>query len=213
MNPLRSVLRPVRRLHRRVLLHRRPLAALTVAGAVLVGLQAVAPAPPETVTVWTARRDLPSGTVLQEVDLVGSPYSPDTVPAEAVDDVDRVVGRTLAAPMSRGEVMTETRTLASGLLRGYPGATAVPLRVTDAAVVDLLKVGDRVSFVVADPDGRSVPTLLLRDVPVVAIPQANDGGAGSGTPGRLVIAAVPSESASEVAARAATAVLIPVWQR
>ena len=109
--------------------------------------------------------------------------------------------------------MTGTRTVASGLLRGYPGATAVPLRVTDAAVVDLLKVGDRVSFVVADPDGRAAPTLLLRDVPVVAIPRANEGGPGSGTPGRLVVAAVPTESASEVAARAATAILIPVWHR
>ena len=162
MNPLRPVLRPLRRLHRRVLLHRRPLAALTVAATVLVGLQAVAPAPPETVTVWTARRDLPSGTVLAAADLVGSPYSPGTVPADAVDDRDQVVGRTLAAPMSRGEVVTGTRTVASGLLRGYPGATAVPLRVTDAAVVDLLRVGDRVSFVVADPDGRETPTVLLQ---------------------------------------------------
>ncbi|HWM73147.1 MAG TPA: SAF domain-containing protein [Nocardioides sp.] len=213
MNPLRPVLRPLRRLHRRVLLHRRPLAALTVAGAVLVGLQAVAPAPPETVTVWTASRDLPSGTVLGEADLTGSPYSPDTVPANAVEDRRQVVGRTVAAPMSRGEVMTETRTVASGLLRGYPGATAVPLRVTDAAVVDLLRVGDRVSFVVADPGGRSTPTLLLRDVPVVAIPRANEGGPGSGTPGRLVVAAVPTGSANEVAARAATAILIPVWHR
>ena len=56
-----------------------------------------------------------------------------------MDDRDQVVGRTLAAPMSRGEVITGTRTVASGLLRGYPGATAVPLRVTDAAVVDLLQ--------------------------------------------------------------------------
>jgi hypothetical protein len=115
--------------------------------------------------------------------------------------------------MSRGEVLTETRTVTGGLLRGYPGATAVPLRVTDAAVVDLLKVGDRVSFVVADPDGRSTPTLLLRDAPLVAIPEAAQGGPGSGTPGRLVVAAVPSDSASEIAARAATAILIPVWHR
>ena len=212
MNFLRPVLRPLRRLRRRVLLHRRPLAALTVAAAVLVGLQAVSPPPPETVNVWTARRDLPSGTVVQEGDLAPSAYSPDSVPADAVDDVDGVVGRTLAAPMSRGEVLTETRTVTGGLLRGYPGATAVPLRVTDAAVVDLLKVGDRVSFVVADPDGRNTPTVLLRDVPLVAIPRATQGGPGSGTPGRLVVAAVPSESASEIAARAATAILIPVWQ-
>jgi len=163
--------------------------------------------------VWTARRDLPSGTVVQEGDLAPSAYSPDTVPADAVDDLERVVGRTLAAPMSRGEVFTETRTVTGGLLRGYPGATAVPLRVTDAAVVDLLRVGDRVSFVVADPDGRSTPTLLLRDVPLVAIPRATRGGLGNGTPGRLVVAAVPMDSASDIAARAATSILIPVWHR
>ncbi len=44
-----------------------------------------------------------------------------------------VVGRTLAAPMTRGEVMTRVSTIARGLLRGYPGTTAVPLRITDAA--------------------------------------------------------------------------------
>jgi hypothetical protein len=115
--------------------------------------------------------------------------------------------------MSRGEVVTGLRTVASGLLRGYPGMTAVPLRITDAAVVDLLRVGDRVSFVVADPDGRGAPRLLLSEVPVVAIPRVSRSGLAGGTPGRLVVAAVPSEAASEVAATAATSILIPVWSR
>ena len=123
------------------------------------------------------------------------------------------VGRALAAPMSRGEVVTTLRTVSSGLLRGYPGRTAVPLRVTDAAVVDLLRVGDRVSFVVADPDRRAAPRVLLDDVPVVAIPAVRESGLSSATPGRLVVAAVPTGSASEVAASAATSILIPVWTR
>ncbi len=134
------------------------------------------------------------------------------MPADAVEAPGEVVGRTLAAPMSRGEVVTTLRTVARGLLRGYPGTTAVPLRITDAAVVDLLRVGDRVSLVVADPDGRAPSRMLLEDVPVVAIPQ-DDGGLGNGTPGRLVVAAVPTGSASEVAATAATSILIPVWGR
>ena len=216
MNPLSFVtplLRPVRRFRRRVLLHRRPLAALTAAGAVLAALQATSPPPPETVAVWTARHDLPSGTVLGQDDLLSTRFSPDTVPDDAVVDGDEVVGRTLAAPMSRGEVITSLRTVAHGLLRGYPGSSAVPLRITDAAVVDLLRVGDRVSLVVADPDGRSAPRMLLEDVPVVAIPRAREGAVSSGTPGRLVVAAVPTNLASEVAATAATAILIPVWQR
>jgi pilus assembly protein CpaB len=210
---LLRLLRPLRRLHRRVLLHRRPLAALSVGAAVLAGLQATSPPPPETVTVWTARRDLPSGTVLGEADLATVHLSPDAVPGGVVKDPDEVVGRTLAAPMSRGEVITGLRTVTSGLLRGYPGTTAVPLRITDAAVVGLLRVGDRVSLVLADPDGRTPPRLLLRDVPVVAIPRDREGALSGGTPGRLVVAAVPTDSASEVAASAATAILIPVWTR
>ncbi len=53
----------------------------------------------------------------------------------------------------------------------------------------------------------------MDDVPVVAIPQAGESGLGTGTPGRLVVAAIPSTDASEVAAAAATSILIPVWSR
>jgi pilus assembly protein CpaB len=213
MNPLRPVLRPLRRVHRRLLLHRRPLASLTAAGAVLAILHSTSPPPPETVPVWTARRDLPGGTILEQADLASVRLSPEVVPAHVVGDPDDVMGRTLAAPMSRGEVLTTLRTVSRGLLRGYPGTTAVPLRITDAAVVDLLRVGDRVSFVVADPDGRGAPRVLLDDVPVVAIPRPTQGALTGDTPGRLVVAAVPTGSASEVAASAATSILIPVWGR
>jgi Flp pilus assembly protein CpaB len=194
-----------------VLLHRRLLAALTAAGAVLALLQATSPSPPETVVVWTARRDLPGGTALERADLTSTRFSPETVPAGAVEDREEVLGRTLAGPMSRGEVLTSLRTVGRGLLRGYPGTTAVPLRVTDAAVVDLLRVGDRVSFVVADPDGRTTPRVLLEDVPVLAIPDGPQDALAGGTPGRLVVVAVPAEAATEVAASASTSILIPVW--
>ena len=178
----------------------------------LVGLQAAAPPPPETVTVWTASRDLAGGSVLGPDDLAASRFAPETVPEGVIPRPSAVVGRTLAAPMTRGEPLTRVSTLARGLLRGYPGTTAVPLRITDAAVVDLLRVGDRVSLVVADPDGRGAPSRLVDDVPVIAIPEVHES-LSSGTPGRLVVAAVPEEEASEVAAAAATSILIPVWSR
>ena len=82
MNPTRPpgpfgrLLRQVRRLQRRVLLHRRLLAALAAGGAVLVGLQAAAPPPPETVTVWTAARDLQGGTVIAPGDLAATDFRP-----------------------------------------------------------------------------------------------------------------------------------------
>lgn len=211
--PLGRLLSLFRRTRRRVLLHRRLLAALAAGSAVLVALQAAAPPPPETVSVWTARRDLAGGTRLTAGDLVETRYPPEAVPSGAVRSPASVAGRVLAAPLLRGEPVTSVRTVARGLLRGYPGTTAVPLRITDAAVVDLLRVGDRVGFVVADPDGRGTPTLLVDNVPVVAIPEAAESGLGTGTPGRLVVAAIPSTEASEVAAAAATSILIPVWSR
>ena len=213
MESLRSRTLPLRRLHRRILRHRRPLAAITAAGAVLAGLHVLSPPPPETVTVWTIAGDRPGGEVLRADDLTRTHLSPAAVPAHPVEDPDQVLGRTLAAPMSRGEVLTTVRVVAPGLLDGYPGTAAVPLRVTDAAAADLLRVGDRVSFVVADPDGRTTPELLLRGVPVVALPRAREDTLSGGTPGRLVVAAVPTESAAEVAAAAATSILIPVWTR
>jgi Flp pilus assembly protein CpaB len=202
-----------RRLRRRVLLHRRLLAALAVGAAVLVGLQAVAPAPPPTVPVWTAGRDLPSGTVLAAGDLVAAAYPPDVVPHGVVRDPREVLGATLAAPLRQGEPVTQVRTVGAGLLQGYPGTTAVPLRITDADVVDLLRVGDDVSFVVADPDGRTPPEDLVDDVPVVAVPRPSRSGLSTGTPGRLVVVAVPRAQAAEVAGRASAGVLIPVWSR
>lgn len=209
---LSPVLTPVRRARRRVLVHRRPLAALAAATAVLASLHAASPAPPPTRTVWTAAHPLGTGTVLTPDDLARSAWAPGTVPEGALGDPRAAVGRVLAAPMSRGEPFTTARTLGGGLLAGYPGTTAVPLRVTDAAVVDLLRVGDRVSFVVVDPDGRTPPQALVDDVAVVAIPRAGTGLA-SGTPGRLVVAAVPSALATEVAGRAAAGILVPVWSR
>jgi hypothetical protein len=89
----------------------------------------------------------------------------------------------------------------------------VPLRITDAAVVDLLRVGDRVSLVVADPDGRGSSRVLVDDVPLVAVPRPREGPLAGSTPGRLVVAAVPTERAGEVAATAATSILIPMWSR
>ena len=202
-----------RRVRRRVLLHRRSLAAVLAGAAVLVGLQAAAPPPAATVAVWTAGRDLPSGTVLTAADLVSTPYPPGIVPRGVVRDPREVLGATLAAPVRHGEPVTRIRTVGAGLLHGYPGTTAVPLRITDADVVDLLRVGDEVSFVVADPDGRTPPQDLVDDVPVVAIPRPSRSGLTAGTPGRLVVVAVPRDRAADVAGRASAGVLIPVWSR
>lgn len=203
-----------RRLRRRVLLHRRGLAALCAGLAVLVAVGATSPPAAPTVRVWTAATDLAGGTVLRPGALVAREVPPDVRPDDAVTDPGQVVGRVLAAPVTRGETLTRLRVVQGRLLRGYPGRTAVPLRVGDGTAVSLLRVGDRVSFVLADPEGRTAPELLVEDVPVVALPVAGDRGStpsDTSAPGRLVVVAVPDAAAVRVAARAATSVLIPVW--
>ncbi|ROR90006.1 SAF domain-containing protein [Nocardioides aurantiacus] len=202
----------VRRARRRVLLHRRGLSALCAGLAVLVALGAASPSAAPTVQAWTAASDLPGGSVLRPGSVVAREVPPDALPDDAVTDPRQVVGRVLAAPVTRGETLTRLRVVQGRLLRGYPGRTAVPLRVADGTAVSLLRVGDRVSFVLADPDGRAAPELLVDDVPVVALPAGGASASEGAPPGRLVVVAVPDLAATRVAARAATAVLIPVWK-
>ena len=127
------------------------------------------------------------------------------------------MGRTLAAPMAAGEVVTRVRVLTRGVLTGYPGHAAVPLRVNDGAVVPMLRVGDRVTVVAVDPDGRGDPVPLVDDAPIVALPRSDAGGISGGIdgaqPGRLMVVAVPEHRAVEVSANAAARYLTVIWKR
>ena len=71
----------------------------------------------------------------------------------------------------------------------------MPVRLPDAAMVDLLRVGDHVDLVSADPQGGGAE-VVAADVPVLAIPdQAPDSGA-AGLTGRLVVVgALPGDVA------------------
>lgn len=212
MKPLRPFDRLLRA-RRRVLVHRRPLAALAASGAVLAVLQAASPPPPTTVAVLTASRDLPGGAVVRPQDLELTRLPPGTAPESALSDPSAVSGRTLAAPVAKGEIVTEARTIGRSLLAGYPGRTAVPIRVSDPAVVGLLRVGNVITLVGADPEGRNPPITIAADVSVIAIPREGGEVFGTATPGRLVVIAVPRERATEVAARSMTGFLTIVWNR
>lgn len=187
-------------LRRRVLLHRRSLAALFAALAVLVGLRELqAPAPP-TVSAWTAARDLPSGTILTRADLAQLPFAPGSVPDRAVTSPGSVLGRIVAAPLRRGEPLTDLRVVAQPLLAAYPGRVATPARIADPAVVDLLRVGDVVDLVAADPQGEAPARTVAASVTVIAIPRAHTAQEDPGLSGRLVLFAVPADRATEVTA-------------
>ncbi|MGA8247658.1 MAG: SAF domain-containing protein, partial [Nocardioides sp.] len=137
-----------RAVRRTVLARRRPLAAACVALAVLAGLHVVRPHVGRQVTVAVAAHDLDSGTVLSAHDLVERRYPADVAP---VGSSATAVGRTLAAPVRAGEPVTDVRLVTPSLLSGYPGRVALPVRVADADAVALLRVGDTVDLVAADP--------------------------------------------------------------
>jgi Flp pilus assembly protein CpaB len=174
-----ATLRPVRRA---VLARRRLLAAVLTAVAVAAGIHAAASPPPAEVLVRVAARDLPAGAVLGADDLRTVGFAPGSVPDGLAADA---AGRTLAAPLRAGEPVTDLRLVGPALTDGYPGLAAVPVRLPDAGMVELLRVGDRVDLVSADPQGGGAE-VVASGVPVLAIPAAADTS-GSGLTGRLVV--------------------------
>ena len=208
--PPRRPSRPRRRRLRRALLaRRRPLAALAAALAVLVGLQsATAPAPALTPVV-TAARDLPAGSVLTEHDLRLTSFTPGSVPDGAVS-VARATGRTTTGPVRRGEPLTDARLLHGSLLDGYPGTVAAPVRIADPGTVSLLRIGDRVDVVAADPQGRREAEVVAAGAPVVALPRTADSMLATGG---LVVLAVTDSTARRLAGAAVSGYLSVVLTR
>lgn len=201
-----------RRLRRTVLARRRTWAAACAALAVAAALQANAVRPPARTMVLTAAHDLPGGVVVTVSDLRRTPFEPGSVPAGMVVSASVALGRTTAGPMRAGEAMTDARLVTTSLLEGYPGLVAVPVRIADAAAVRLLRVGDRIDVLAADPQRRSPATVVDHDLPVLAIPRASDTTPGL-TTGALLVLGVSDSSARTLAQASVSSVLSVVVTR
>lgn len=196
-----------------MLVHRRAIAALCVALAAWITLGIVHPVPAPTIRIWTAAHDLGGGELLTSADLHPAAYPRDLVPSGAVRDRDDLVGRLLAAPLPRGQPLTEAVVLGSGRLAGYPGRSALGLRVPDDDVAALLRPGEEVDLVATDPQGAHPAELLVHGAVVLAVPrQAPGADTASGT-GRLVVFGVPREEAEHVADVASARYLAVIWNR
>jgi Flp pilus assembly protein CpaB len=206
---LGRIARPRRVVRRVVLSRRRPLAALCACLAVAGATRAMRPPAPATVAVTVAARDLASGTVLTEPDVVVRRYPVDVAPRGVAAGA---VGRTLAAPVSQGEPITAVRLVSPSLLAGYPDQVAVPVRVADADAVALLRAGDRVDLLAADPR-RGTASYVAVDVPILSLPPPSDGDGATGTPGRLVVVAASPSDVAHIAGAAATDLLSVVISR
>ncbi len=199
--------RAARAVRRTVLRRRRPLAALLAAVAVAAGLTATRAGPPASVEVRVAAHDLPAGEVLGAGDLTAVDLPPDAVPSGLAGDA---VGRVLAAPVSRGEPLTEARLVGEALTAGRPELTALPVRLPDAGMVDLLRVGDVVDLVAADPQAGSTEVVATA-ARVLALPAADDVTGPTGLPGRLVVVGVSRPEVAGVAGAMARTVVTYAW--
>jgi Flp pilus assembly protein CpaB len=149
--------------------------------------------------VVVAAHDLSPGTTLAQGDLAVHTLPGDVVPSGALTGPATVVGRVLAAPVRAGEPLTDVRLVGpadTALTTGDPRAAAVPVRLADPDVADLLRPGIRVDVVTLDPDQQSDP-VLAANATVITV---RDTAESQGQPGRLVLVALPRQSATRLAA-------------
>jgi hypothetical protein len=111
-----------------------------------------------------------------------------------------VLGRTLAAPVRRGEALTDVRLTGPDLTRsvsGDPELVSVPVRLADPGVAALLHAGAVVDVVTVGPQ-HDEPVLLARGARVLAVLEspAHTGERD----GRLVLVALDPVAATRVAA-------------
>jgi pilus assembly protein CpaB len=201
----------LRDLRRAASWHRRLLVAGLLAASVAFGIQAVSPPPPRTESVLVAAKDLAGGTRLSPDDVRLRGLAPASLPDGALRTRDLAAGRTLGAPVRKGEILTDVRLVGRSLLDSYGDAfVAAPVRIADAASVRLVEPGDIVDVLAAGSGAEGSATgrarVVAAAVPVVTIPPAGGsslGGADVGQ-GALVVVVSTSETAAQLAAAAAT---------
>lgn len=200
----------LRRVRRAILRRRRLLAALLTGVAAVSGLRAASPPPEPTVPVVVAAHDLPAGARVTGADLMTVEFRPGSQPGGLVEDP---AGRVLATALDRGEPVTDTRLLGSSLADGHPGMVAAPVRLPDASMVDLLRVGDRIDVLAADPQGGPTRTLASSAL-VLAIPApGTDAAAADALPGRLVVLGLDATDVHGVAGASVTQFLTVAYAR
>lgn len=182
----------------RTLLLRRSAAGLLVALAAVLAVSPFARSDPRTEVV-VAVRDLAPGVALDATAVTLRALPQDAVPDGAKRAVDGVTGRLLAAPLRRGEPITDVRLAGAELARsatGAPDAVGVPLRLSDPDVAALLHPGATVDVVTLG-ERQQQPVVLASGGTVLAVlgttrSVTDDGG--------LVLVALPRQAATRVAA-------------
>ena len=182
--------------------NRRLAVALLLCAAAGIAVHQLTPAPALTVSVLAAARDLPAGANLSGSDLKPVSVPPALVPDGTFADHSGVSGKQLAAPLRKGQLLTDAQLVGPGLLTGAPpGSAAVPLRMADPSSIQLVSPGQLVNVVLTSGNGyeqASASKVLARSVPVLwTSGQESQGSqwlAAGDSDGLLVVAATPDQA-------------------
>ncbi len=134
---------------------------------------------------------------------------PDRAAAGVLTDTDDAVGAILAAPLRAGEPVTDVRLVGPGLVDSAPGSVALPVRVSDAAQVGLLEVGDEIDLLATDPESRTTATVAA-GVLVLAVPDV-ERDAPDAITGRLIVVGIPDSIVAEVTGAAVMSFVTYAW--
>lgn len=176
---------------------RRLVALVLVLLAAVLAVRPPAHETEPTVPMLVAARDLPPGVTLRATDVEVSHLPPPLRPRAALTTPAQTTGRVLASATTAGEPLTRARLIGpenSQLTAGSATAAAVPFRLADPAVAELLTPGARVDVVTVTPSSTD-PLILATNATVLTIRRANEESS-------LVVIALPREEATRVAAAA-----------
>ena len=182
---------------------RRIVAVALVLLAAVLALRPGAARDEAGVPVLVAARELAPGTTLAATDLRMARVPAEVAPKAALADPGAAAGRVLAGAAAEGEPITEVRLAGprnTRLLTGDADVAAVPVRLADPGLAELLPPGSRVDVVGAKPGGGTDDhPVLASDAVVVTAHRPADSGADRGP---LVVLALPRDAAARVAAAA-----------
>ncbi len=167
---------------RAVLRHRRWLAAMLAAAAVLLTVGAIRAPAPIGEPVLTAAADLPAGAALRPSDGRVQRVPAEIVPPGAVTDPAQLANRVLTGPLGAGEILTTSRLLTASQLTPEPGRRAAPVRIADPGAVALLRPGDIIDVLGTSGGGLGVSAaaVVAAKVRVLTVPRRGPEGGGGG---------------------------------
>jgi pilus assembly protein CpaB len=183
--------------------NRRLAVALLLCAAAALTVHQLTPAPVYTVSALAAARDLPAGSAMAAADLAQVQVPPGMLADGFLRDQAEAAGKQLAAPLRKGQLLTDAQLVGPGLLTGSaPGSAAVPLRMADPSSIQLVSPGQLVNVVLTAANGfdqQEPSEVLASGVPVLwTSTKGGQGGQWLGTQetdGLIVVAADAAQAA------------------